>query len=624
MSTKQFSADVAQLIHLVTHSIYSNPDIFLRELISNASDALAKAEFASRTDSDYLGDQTDLSITLDVDEKAHTITLTDNGVGMTETEVIENIGTIAKSGTKAFVEALNKSKESTNDLIGQFGIGFYSVFMVADQVILETKTHNADAIRRSSTGTGEYDIATSDKRDRGTTITIHLQEAHHEYANAFKLKSLIRKHSNYVPYPIMMLENSTEENKTPTTYEQVNKAVAIRSKRSNEVTDEEYQEYYSSISFDQEKTLDHLHLHVEGKINYQALLYIPQKHNPLAAMMGANQEEYGPSLYVQNVLIMENAKELLPPRLRFIKGVVQTPDLPLNVSREILQNNALMALIQKSLVKKILESLQYQLTENIDNYTEFYTNYGKTLKEWIHFSFDHKEQIAGLWLRHSFKHNKHITLDEYKADLNKEDKIYYLTGSHLDQLTTSPYLEKFKQSDHDVILMSDPIDDRVVQSLTTYQDHELQDAKHADITTDDTPESKKQKKQQDKINQDNKNFIAYTKQTIGTDKLDTVSLVNNLTDSVAVLIPKEWAPSAQQERYMKAMGQNVPTSVQDLHLNSDHPLVQKVIASYETDPKDETVTRYLQYFYDQALLLQGREVENMAAFIQTTNQLLQQ
>ncbi len=634
MSQKEFSADVAQLINLVTHSIYSNKDIFLRELLSNASDAIAKAQFTARTNSKYLGDDHDLRILIEVDKKNQTITLTDNGIGMTEAEVIEHIWTIAKSGTKAFVEAMEKNKDWSNDLIGQFGIWFYSVFMVASKVELETKSNADDkATLRTSEGKGSYEIKKSDKKTRGTTIRIFLSDENKEYADDFRVKWLIRKHSNYVPFPILMeIEEKKDEEKKDSdsdaitigdkSYSQINKTQSIWSKKKNDVTDEEYKEFYSSLTFDQADPLDIIHLEVEWAINYKALLYIPQKHNPMAAMMG-NQEEFGPSLYVQNVLIMENAKDLLPWWLRFVKGVVETPDLPLNVSREILQNNALMSKIQKSLTKKVLESLRYQMKENSDAYEEFFSVYGKTLKEWIHFDRDNKEAIAWICKWHTLNNEETITLDQY-CENKKSDRIYYLTGANLKQIKTSPYLEKFKDTDYDVLLMPDPIDDWVVQGLQKYKETELQDAKTADISSwENSKEKEAAQKKTDKINGDNKNFIAFAQQHIGKEFIESVKLVTNLSETAAVLIPKEWAPSAQQERYMKAMGNDVPTSVQDLQINADHPIVTKMIEVYNKDPKDASLPNYLSYLHQQALLLQGREIENISDFIKSINSLIQ-
>jgi len=656
MAKQDFNADVTQLIQLVTHSIYSNKEIFLRELISNASDALAKANIQSLQDANYLGDDHNLAITIAIDEKEKVITLSDNGIGMNKEDVIEHIGTIAKSGTKAFLEKIQKEKnESDNQLIGQFGIGFYSVFMVADKVELETKTAEGEAVLRSSDGKGSYEIKTSKKENRGTSIRIYLNKEAEEYANSFRVKSLIKKHSNYVPYPVLLqaseeeikkAEENQETSKTDfiekngKSYTQTNKSQSLRSKQSSEVSDEEYKEFYQSISFDQEAPLDHLHLHVEGKINFKALLYIPQKKNPFASMMP--EQDYGPSLYVQNVLIKDNCKDLLPQWLRFVKGIVETPDLPLNVSREILQNNALMSKIQSSLVKKILDALSYQMRENPENYQEFHNSYGKILKEGIHFDRNNKEKIASCITFASLKTEKNISLDSYIDALPKEEKkektdkkkeeekkpeettkwnIYYLTGKSLTDLQNSPYLEQFKSKDIDVLLMTDPIDDRVVQALTAYKDYKLVNAQHADLWSDDK-EEKKKKKETDKLNKENKDFLAFAKGVIGDDKIDNIELTHKLTDTLAVLVTKEGQASAQMEQYMKAMGQNVPQSKKDFQINANHPILLKAIEAHKKDEKDETLKNTLLYAYDQAQLLQGTSLENISEFIKRVNNLI--
>lgn len=418
-----FEAETERLLELLTHSIYSNKEIFLRELISNASDAIDKARIKSLTDSNYLWENSNFEIKIDSDWENGIITLEDNGIWMTREEVMKNIWTIAKSGTKDFLEKLKESKEK-NNLIGQFWVGFYSVFMVADKVELETKSNDSEtSIIWTSEGKWNYDLSEWSKTSRGTIIKIFLKKEENEYAQNWKLRELIKKHSNYVWVPIMMKEVENETNKdSEKKWEQINETKAIWNKNKSEIKDEEYQEFYSSLSYDFKKPLTHIHLNTEWMISYKSILFIPQEKN----MFGGNDDpskEYGPKLFVQNVLILEKARDLLPVWLRFVSGVVQTSDLPLNISREMLQSNTNLEKIKKWLTKKIVEKLKFELKENGENYNTFLQNYGKILKEWIYYEPDLKEDIAGIVKFHSLLENKEITLDEYlqKAKIEKTE-----------------------------------------------------------------------------------------------------------------------------------------------------------------------------------------------------------
>lgn len=372
MSKKTFSADVAQLLKLVTHSIYSNKEIFLRELIANANDAIQKAKILAAGDASYLGDEIDLNIKITLDKDKKTLTLEDTGIGMSSEEVEAHIGTIAKSGTKSFLEKLKDMKDTPNNLVGQFGIGFYSAFMVADKVEIFTKANGNDGVYRSSTGDADYEIEKNDKSDRGTRIVLHLNDESTEYLEDYRIRSLIRKYADYIPVAIMM--EKTDEEKKTTEREQVNSMTAIWQKNKKDVTEEEYTAHFQSLAFSQDKPLDIIHLNVEGSINYKAVLYIPKSTNPFVDLNDPNKE-YGPALYVQNVMIMDHCKDLLPAWMRHIIGIVETPDLPLNVSREILQQSSLMSKIQSSLVKEVIKSLLYLKKENNSDYMTYYANF---------------------------------------------------------------------------------------------------------------------------------------------------------------------------------------------------------------------------------------------------------
>lgn len=638
MSTRAFTSDVAQLIKLVTHSIYSNPEVFIRELVSNASDALSKAKLRSLQETDYLGDQTDLSITIDVDTDAKTITLTDTGIGMTEDQVVEHIWTIAKSGTKEWISQLEQAqKNSEHGLIWQFWIGFYSAFMVADRVVLETKSNDADhATRRESAGEWSYEITHSDKTTRGTTITLYLNERGTEFADNYKLRRLIKQHSNYVMYPIMMMQDDAKDpdakDDSPTTksYQQVNDGIALWNKSKSQVTKEELKEFYQSISYDFADPLDHIHLNVEWAISYKSLLFLPEGQDMSAMMKGWSQDqEYGPKLYVNNVLIMEQCKDLLPVWLRRVKGVVETADLPLNVSRELLQASPVMTKIQSSLIKEVLKSLEYAKKENADHYNVFLTNYGKVLKEGIHFDQTHKEQIASLVTWMSAKTHSPLGLDDYITAASSDDTrawsktILYMTGHSLKELEHSPYLKPFIQQDMDVILMTDPIDERVVSALWSYKEWKLiavtSDEAKTLLNTIASDEKKEEVAQKEK---EQKDFLAHVVSIIGNDKLEAVRLTHSLGDTVGLFVTKQWDMNPQMAKYLKAMWQALPPTKRIMELNADHSLVERMMSLYQSDSKDTKLQDLIHYTYDQAVLNEWGELENIHAFLERVNGLI--
>lgn len=656
MSQKSFDADVTQLIQLVTHSIYSSKEVFLREIVANANDAIQKAKIESAKDAWYLWEETDLAITITVDTEKNIIKLTDTWVWMSEKEVVANIGTIAKSGTKAFLEQIKAQKDQSSDLIGQFGIGFYSAFMVADRVELETKKAWEDAVHRESDGKWTYEIKSSDKYTRWTTVTLHLNEEAKEYASHSKIKMLVKKHADYVPAAIMMHE--LDDKWVPQEkLEQVNAMKSLRTRQKSEITKEEYKDFYTSLTFDQNDPLDTIHINIEWAFNFKALLYIP-KHPPAFGHIDP-EKEYGPTLYVQNVMIMENAKELLPVRLRFVKWVIETPDLSLNVSRELIQSNALLAKIQKTLVKEILKSLKWIQSSEKEEYAEFYSHYNRYLKEWVHYDRENKQKIAGMLMYTTRLEQEKVTLDsiierqelllntsdnsvwedmasdwekevekdvkwEKSDDENEEEKspLYYLTGPNLDQLKSSPYLEQFESHDMDVILMDDPIDEWVVQWLFTYNDHPLKNAMQAQLDEPDTKASEESKKQLEKQEEENKDFLTYIQKIIGDDILDDVKLSTKMKSSLAMLTAKEGQTSAQMERMMQAMGQEIPKWKRTLELNTNHKLIKNVMKTFNTKWKSDKIQELVHYLYDQAVLLEWGQVDDINAFLKRANGLI--
>lgn len=618
----QFDADVSQLIHLVTHSIYSTKEIFLRELLANANDAIQKAQLRTATDPSYLGDETTLQVSIAIDEQKQMIEITDTGIGMTREEIISNLGTIAKSGTKAFLEQLQQAK-SENQLVWQFGIGFYSAFMVADTVAVETKSADSDeSILWTSDGKGGYELASSTKKTRGTTIRLFLNDDAKEFADHYRIRGLITKHANYLPIPIMMPK--LDDGKPTKEVEQVNKMRSIRSRAKNEVTEEEHQEFFKSLSFGSEQPFDTIHLHIEGAITFKALLYLPKERSPFEQMMP--DQDYGPALYVQNVLIMQHCKELLPVWLRCVKGVVETPDIPLNVSRELLQSQDILRKIKNSLTSEVLKSLVWHASQDDQTpYLSFLKQYGSYLKEGVHYDREHKEKIAGL-LRYPtlLWWDELIWLDTYLEQMkDKTDKtIYYLTWSNLSELRSSPYTERFSSQKIEVLLMDEPLDEWVVQALPTYKERKLVSLASSNLDLWSTKEEKKKKDATTKKAAEQKDFLTYVRSTIGTDKLEKVDLTHKLTESIAVLTTPEGQPSAQMEKYMQAMGQEMPASKKVFELNSDHPLVEKMISLYQTDKDSTQLKDLILYSYEQAVLLQGWGLDNMNAFIKRVNGLL--
>jgi len=631
MAKKQFSSDVEQLIKLVTHSIYSNNEIFLRELISNANDAIQKAKIKASQDSDYLWEDYDLKIQIDIDKDKGILTISDNGIGMTSTEVEKNIWTIAKSGTKDFLEKIKKQKDQNqeNALIWQFGIGFYSVFMVANKVELETKSNESKtSTLRISEGGWTYEITNGNKENRGTEIRIYINEENKKYLEISEIKSLIKTHSNYIPVPIMIPveynKDDKEKSKKPKNkYEQINDMKSIRTKNKSEVKDEEYKEFYQSLSFDYNDFLDKIHVSIEWAINYKTILFLPQKQNPMSQFMKQDEQEYGPKLYIQNVMILEKAKDLLPAWLRFVKWVVETNDLSLNVSREILQNSPVVSKIASSLTKEILKSLSRVKKKDLKKYEEFFENYGQYLKEWVHLDFANKEKIAELLLFYSLDQNKKINLDEYLEKISGDKKIiYYAIWKNINELKSDPNLKIFQEKNIDVLLMDSPLDNWVINALQNFKWVEFKSIKSADLDLEDKDEKEKKKKEVEKTEWKNKDFIASMISVIGKEKLDAVKFIKTHDDVLANFIHKDWEPTAQMEKIYKAMGQDLPAIKRTIALNLNNKLVQNMLNLYKTDSKNTKIKNFINYAYDQAILVDGGELENMHEFIKNVNNLV--
>ncbi len=643
--TFHFEAETGRILELLTHSIYSNKEIFLRELISNASDALDKARIRSLTDENYLWENRNLQIKVWVDTEKSILFIEDTGIGMTESELHKNIGTIAKSGTKEFIEKLKKAKEDgENNLIGQFWVGFYSAFMVSDSIEIETKSAESDvAFTWKSDGKSEYEVFSSSKSERGTLLKLFINEANKELLTTWKIQELIKKYSNYVAYPIyLQVEKVTKDEKDTTketkefVWEQVNETKPLWQKNKSDITQEEYKKFYESITYDFKDPLSIIHFSTEGIVAYKSLLFIPEEKNMFANITDPNKE-YGPKLYVKNVLILENAKDLLPVWLRFVSGVVETSDIPLNISREMLQSNPVLDKIKKNLTKKILSELKKNLTENSVKYENFLKNYGTILKEGIYYDKELKAEIAEVIKFYSFQEKKMITLDEYiekkkwkeesekdeqdiSNDEGKNKQIFYITGKTQNEVLASPYLAQFENEKVDVLLLTDPIDDFIVQNLTEYKEYQLKSISSSNIEL--KKQTEEEKKRKEEIKKEFKDLLELAKNTIWSDKIEKVELNNTLWTALGALRTPEWWMTPQMEKMYKAMWQPLPPQKRILELNPDNEIVALMKAEFSKDLKSEKLKNMIQYAYEQAILLEWWELENIGDFIKRTNSFL--
>ena len=638
MTKHNFEAETWRVLELLTHSIYSNKEIFLRELISNSSDAIDKARIKSLTDWDYLKEWEKFEIYIISDKDKWTITISDNGIGMSKDSMIKNLGTIAKSWTKEFIEKLKKAKDETeNNLIWQFWVGFYSAFMVADKVEVESKEKWKKAAKWISDWKSSYEIADSNKKDRWTTITLYINKDSKEFLEEWKLKELVKKYSNYVWVPIMMKEYDSrtdeEKKKEPKEmwFEQVNETKPIWKKSKSEIKKEEYTEFYKSVSNDWNEPLFSLHTNVEWMVNYKSILFSPKELNMYQNLSDPNLE-YWPKLYVQNVLILEHAKELMPVWLRFISWVVETNDLPLNISREMLQDNTSLEKIKKWLTKKVINELWKVLKKNREDYNKFWLNYGKILKEWIHYDFELKETIAWVSLFKWINDSKLITLDEYlenafekEVEIEKDGKkenikqktIYYIIAKSEAEALASPYLSQFKEKNIDVLVLTDPIDSFLVQWFNEYKWSKLVSITTEDIELEEETEEKKKEKEEKQ--KSFKWLLDLAKTLIWDDKIEEVVLNDKLWDSFWALKTPKNGIDPQLEKMMKAMWQDVPKQKRILELNPRNPLVDSMKIEFDKDIKSEKLKDIVKYAYNQAILLEWWELENPLEFIKLTN-----
>ena len=614
--TRGFQSEVKQLLHLMIHSLYSNKEIFLRELISNASDAADKLRFrALSTPELYEGDG-ELRVRLSFDKEQRTLTIADNGIGMSREEVIENLGTIAKSGTKAFLESIGSDQAKDSQLIGQFGVGFYSAFIVADKVTVRTRAAGAPAdqgVFWESVGEGDYTIADISKEDRGTEITLHLREGEDEYLDAWRLRSVIGKYSDHIALPVE-IESKNEEDGT-VTWEKINKAQALWTRSKADVTDEEYKEFYTHIAHDFTDPLSWSHNRVEGKQEYTSLLYIPAQ---APWDMWNRDHKHGLKLYVQRVFIMDDAEQFMPNYLRFVRGLIDSNDLPLNVSREILQDSRVTQNLRGALTKRVLQMLEKLAKDDAEGYQKFWQQFGLVLKEGPAEDGGNKEAIAKL-LRFASTHTdssaQTVSLEEYVGRMAEgQEKIYYITADSYAAAKSSPHLELFRKKGIEVLLLSDRIDEWMMSYLTEFDGKPFQSVSKADDAldklADETEEQKAAEKQLEP-------FVDRVKTLLG-DRVKDVRLTHRLTDTPAIVITDADEMSTQMAKLFAAAGQEAPAVKYIFELNPEHALVKR--ASDVGD--NEQFAEWIDLLLDQALLAERGTLEDPNQFIRRMNKLL--
>ena len=611
--THEFQTEVSQLLNLMIHSLYSNKEIFLRELVSNASDAIDKLKFESLSNEKLLEGKQEPSIHIDVDKDSGTITIRDNGIGMTQDEVMENIGTIANSGTRKYLESLDKNQTQDSNLIGQFGVGFYSAFIVSNTVTLLSRKagdDKANGTKWTSKGKGEYSIETVELEDYGTTVILDVKKAESEFLDGFRLRGIVSKYSDHITVPIMMVKPS-EEDETEIVYETINKATAFWMQDKKELSQTDYDEFYKSLTYEFDGPLTQIHNRVEGKLDYTSLLFIPKK---APFDMWEPKRKGGVKLYAKRVFIMEGNEELLPQYLRFIKGVIDTADLSLNVSREILQGSKVVDTIKKASVKRILSELEKMSKNKPEDYAAFWNEFGMVIKEGVVEDFANKDKISNL-LRFSStatdSSDQTVSLKDYIGRMNKDQKnIYYVTADNYDAAKGSPHLEIFKQKDIEVLLLSDRVDEWLVANFGEFEELSLKSIAKGDL---DDLDSKEDKKKKEKTVKDYEKVISKA-QEILDNQVKEVKVSSRLSESPSCLVADENELGGNMERIMKSLGQDVPETKPILEINPNHPLVMKLKTKIDDD--------IVKVLFDQAVLSEGGQIKEPAEFVKRMNKLM--
>ncbi|WP_439106785.1 molecular chaperone HtpG [Congregibacter sp.] len=626
--TLGFQTEARQLLHLMIHSLYSNKEIFLRELISNASDAVDKLRFAALSDDSLLEGDGEYAVTVDVDPEAGTVTISDNGIGMNRDEVIDNLGTIAKSGTAAFLEQLSGDQQKDSQLIGQFGVGFYSSFIVADRVAVHTRKAGAapsEGVLWESGGESEFTIEAQEKTERGTSITLFLREDCKDFADDWRVRSVIKKYSDHISVPVLMqeapmpaAEDAEETEPAEAEYKPVNEATALWTRSRSEVSDEEYGAFYKHVSHDFEEPLSWSHNRVEGKLEYTSLLYIPTRAPFDMWNRDANR---GVKLYVQRTFIMDDAEQFLPLYLRFVKGVLDSNDLSLNVSREILQQDKTVDALRSALSKRVLDMLSKMAKNDSEKYATFWKEFGQVLKEGPAEDMTNKDKIADL-LRFSSTHTDTEVQDQSLRDYIErmqegQEKIFYVVAENFNTAKRSPQLEVFRKRGIEVLLLSDRVDDWLMNHLQEFDGKQLQDVARGRLDLDD--ESEEEKQARETAERDSEGLIERLK-TVLTENVEEVRVTTRLTNSPACLVVGEQDMGAQMRRIMEAAGQPVPESKPTLEINPTHPLINRLDAESDEDRFGDLA----KIIFDQANLAEGGQLDDPAAYVERLNSLLLQ
>jgi len=614
MSQKQthaFQTEVSQLLDLMIHSLYSNKEIFLRELVSNASDAIDKLRFESISDDSLIEGKEDLNIHIDINKDAGTITISDNGIGMTQDEVMENIGTIANSGTKKYLKSLNKSQAQDSNLIGQFGVGFYSAFIVANTVTLTSRKAGDDKTNGTkwiSKGKGEYSIENVEVENFGTTITLDIKKAENEFLDDYRLKGIVSKYSDHITVPILMVKPSEED---VIEYETINKASAFWAQEKRDLKQDDYDEFYKSLTYDFEGPLAQIHNKLEGKLDYISLLFIPRK---APFDMWEPKRKTGVKLYAKRVFIMEGNEALLPQYLRFIKGVIDTADLSLNVSREILQGSKVVDTIRKASIKRVLSELDKMSKNKPEDYATFWSEFGMVMKEGVVEDFENKEKIAAL-LRfastESSTADQNVSLADYISRKDGDQKaIYYITADTYAAAKGSPHLEIFNKKGIEVLLLTDRVDEWLVANFGEHEGLEFKSITKGDLEDLDSEQDKAEK---EKVAKDFDQVIERA-QLILSEKVKAVKVSSRLSESPSCLVADENELGSNMERIMKSMGQEIPETKPILEINPSHPLVEKLKNSVDED--------LVEVLFDQAVLSEGGQISEPAEFVKRINKLM--
>lgn len=616
-----FQAEMEQLLQLIIHSLYSHREIFLRELISNSSDALNKMRFIGLTEKDLLDEGKELRIDININEKNRSLSIKDSGLGMTKEELISNIGTIAKSGTLKFLEEMKKDPKKGDEFIGQFGVGFYSVFMVAEEVTIRTRSYAKDSVgyQWKSKGTGKFSIEEIEKSDRGTEISFTLKKDADEYAAIFRIKNIIQKYSNFVDFPIWINEEGeTQKDKDKKEGPQcVNTVSAIWRKKPSEIKEEERKEFYNFISNDFGEPIGHLHIQAEAPLAYSALLFIPSSsHNTLQQ----KPEEFHLNLYVKRIFIQHDCKDLLPQYLRFMRGVVDSEDLPLNVSRQVTQSSSIMAKMKKALTNRLMKLFEEWLEKDREKYEKFFKEFGGTLKEGIHFDFENKDRLTDLVLFHSTKseNGKKVKLSEYVDRMKTDQKyIFYLAGESLDALKKNPNLEYFQKNEIEVLLLDENIDDFIMPIINSYRKKDIKSIEKADLDIADkkviTPEG---------VDGSTRvGFMDKVKEILG-DRVKDVAESKRLVESPCTLVIPADAMNTHMEKMMKMMDSNFAASKKIMEINLNNPIVLNLIKIFKANANDINLADGVMALYDGALLLDGN-LKDVTSFMKRVHQFME-